>query len=105
MTAHGRLYCADVSTVLQHKVHVIPLLVLGGSSDCVNFPLSQSIIDPAVNLFHPSKCGQLKLFDENSIATSGCFKDKTILIIGDSRARQVGGHLGILFNKTFDVEE
>ena len=80
-------------------------LITGDSSECADFPLSQGIIDPAVNLFHPSKCGQLKLFDEDNIASCGCLLDKTILVFGDSRARQISTHLGMMLNKTWDVEE
>ena len=79
--------------------------LLGDSSDCKDFPLSQNIVDAKINLFHPTKCGQLRVFNEDNIVSGECFKDKTIIVIGDSRARQIGGHLGILFNKTWGVKE
>ena len=71
----------------------------------MNFPLSRDMIDPSVNLFHPNKCGQLHSFDEDTLGSSGCLEDKTIVVIGDSRARQIGGHLGIMMRKTHRVKE
>ena len=63
------------------------------------------MIDPEVNAFHPVKCGQLKSYNEKNIGRSGCFKDRTIIVIGDSRARQIGGHLSVLFRNAFQVDQ
>ena len=65
---------------------------------CSDFPLSRSFIDPLVNVFHPNKCGGLVSFAPSALRSSGCFADRTVVVVGDSRGRQVGGSLAVIMD-------
>ena len=76
----------------------------GSVEECNNFPLSKDVIDPKINLFQPIKCGQLKTFNVDNIGNNLCFRDKTLIVIGDSRGRLLSGHLSVLLYGSFRIE-
>ena len=81
--------------------------ILGNDEECATFPLSKEVLDSEINVFHPIKCGQLKAFNEDTISSNPCFRDKTIIVIGDSRAKLLAGHFGVVLQdqKSFIVEK
>ena len=80
----------------------LPQIIPGS---CQDFPLSKSILDPKVSLFHPARCGAIKAYTCQDLVDAGCFRDKTLVIVGDSRGQQLATDLAALLEPCFEVRE
>ena len=92
----------EISSALKTRDYIFPPLSI---AECSAFPLSSTVIAPNVSVFHPTKCGQLSSYTGEGLRGSGCLEDKTIIVIGDSRGRQIGGMLAVIMDGHFMVEQ
>ena len=70
---------------------------------CQNFPLEKKYFNFSLNPWLPDKCGTLKDITPKDLHESKCFTDKTLFIIGDSRAKQLTSEIAILLNDYYDT--
>ena len=77
----------------------------GDADTCSHFPLSKAVIDPKVSVFHPVVCGQLTSYTSQSLFDSKCLEDKTIIVVGDSRARQLAADMVAMLEPNYDVKQ
>ena len=65
---------------------------------CQDFPLMAEHFDPSLSVWYPTKCHrQLSIINQEKM--QDCMKDKTILVIGDSRAGQIFMELSALLGE------